>query len=239
MPLYEVEGLNKDTGRKRKPVTIRAKNETAARAAARRKHLIKPEHVRLITIRHYETQVAGGSHKNDDGTSRQEIISACSSGEFLWMEHEQGNKYDKHATRIIRANGQQLGYVPAHIAEEIYEAFYKDDGCKQIVVAAEKVPYGSEDSRCHLNILILVALSTTPDSDIEAYLTNLADQVPIGICDNLKPYQSVMPPIVKKQAPIKKYEEQAPTQGCLFTLLCLMCCVALLSFKLFSETFVY
>jgi hypothetical protein len=67
------------------------------------------------TNRHL-VSVAGVSFNNDDGSSRQTVISHCKPGETLMLIREPDNKFDAGAIKITRRNGQQIGYVPACIA---------------------------------------------------------------------------------------------------------------------------
>jgi len=64
----------------------------------------------------YLLSVAGVSYNNDDGSSRQRIISQCRPGETLMLIREPDNNFDPGAIKVTRRNGQQIGYVPAHIA---------------------------------------------------------------------------------------------------------------------------
>jgi len=70
----------------------------------------------IKTTRTYFVSVAGVSYDNDDGSSRQTIISRCKPGEALMLNREPNNRFDSGAIRVTRRNGQQIGYVPAHIA---------------------------------------------------------------------------------------------------------------------------
>jgi hypothetical protein len=60
--------------------------------------------------------VVGVSYNNDDGSSRQSIISRCKPGEALLLTREPSNKHDPWAIKVARLNRQQIGYVPAYIA---------------------------------------------------------------------------------------------------------------------------
>ena len=55
-------------------------------------------------------QVHGITHKNADGTSRQDIIRDCEVGEELVLVPEPTNRFDPDAVMICRKNGEQLGY---------------------------------------------------------------------------------------------------------------------------------
>jgi hypothetical protein len=63
--------------------------------------------------RAFYQQVHGVKFKNDDGSSRQQIIKACSVGEELDLVPEPDNRYDSDAVKVCRQNGQQLGYLPS------------------------------------------------------------------------------------------------------------------------------
>jgi hypothetical protein len=63
----------------------------------------------------YLMSVAGVSFDNDDGSSRQTIISSCKPGETLRLIREPDNKFDPRAIKVVRGNGRQVGYLPARI----------------------------------------------------------------------------------------------------------------------------
>jgi len=58
-------------------------------------------------------QVHGIFHENEDGTSRQKVISECREGEEVFLIPEPTNHYDPGAVKVCRRNGEQLGYWPA------------------------------------------------------------------------------------------------------------------------------
>jgi hypothetical protein len=64
-------------------------------------------------LREFRKQVHGIFHKNSDGTSRQRIIRDCSEGEELQLVPEPDNRVDPGAVKILRMNGEQIGYWPA------------------------------------------------------------------------------------------------------------------------------
>ena len=47
---------------------------------------------------------------------RQRIIGRCPVGERLVLVRDSQNKYDKGAIKVLRANGEQLGFLPAHVS---------------------------------------------------------------------------------------------------------------------------
>ena len=67
----------------------------------------------------FYSKVAGALQKNDDGSDRQAIIKKCSIGETLHLLPEPTNTHSKHAIRVVRQNGQQLGYLPDSTARSV------------------------------------------------------------------------------------------------------------------------
>lgn len=63
-------------------------------------------------------KIAGVSHKNADGSSRQAIIRQCSVGESLELRREPDNPHDPFAVAVFRSTGQQLGYLPEHCVRD-------------------------------------------------------------------------------------------------------------------------
>jgi hypothetical protein len=62
------------------------------------------------------TKIVGVTHPNKDGKSRQRLIAKCRVGETLVLVREPDNPVDSNAIRVVRLNGEQLGYIPAHVA---------------------------------------------------------------------------------------------------------------------------
>jgi hypothetical protein len=62
------------------------------------------------------TKIAGVTHRNKDRKSRQRLIGQCRVGEELVLEREPDNPVDPDAIRVLRVTGEQLGYIPAHVA---------------------------------------------------------------------------------------------------------------------------
>jgi hypothetical protein len=71
----------------------------------------------------FYSKVAGVSHKNDDGSDRQEIIRKyCKPKMPLILQRELENKYDPNATAIyIEVDGKkyQIGYVSSAAARDL------------------------------------------------------------------------------------------------------------------------
>ena len=74
-------------------------------------------------VRSFSTRVVGVTYNNDDGTSRQEILSHCLRGEpvgFYWHAF-QGNP----ACAVISDHGQ-IGYLSADLAADLHYDYDSD-----------------------------------------------------------------------------------------------------------------
>ena len=67
------------------------------------------------TLKTINSRLAGVSFTNSDGSARQTIIARCQPKELLRLEREPGNAFDNRAVRVLRLNGEQLGYLPADL----------------------------------------------------------------------------------------------------------------------------
>jgi len=72
-----------------------------------------------VSFDHFFGQVAGESHRNDDGSDRQAIIPRCRVGELLVLEQEPDNPHDINAIRVLRQNGEQIGYLEREFAGQV------------------------------------------------------------------------------------------------------------------------
>ncbi len=85
-------------------------------------------HIRII-----QTKILGVSHRNPDGTSRQQIIrNFCHAGDALFLIREPDNPADANAIQVIRicrgADGkadfrERLGYLSKEIALDLAPIF--------------------------------------------------------------------------------------------------------------------
>ncbi|HEX4770474.1 MAG TPA: HIRAN domain-containing protein [Bryobacteraceae bacterium] len=63
--------------------------------------------------RSFFTKVAGVTHEG-----RQRIVARCSVGEELRLVRDPNNPFDAGAIKIMRLNGQQLGFIPQHVSRD-------------------------------------------------------------------------------------------------------------------------
>jgi hypothetical protein len=47
---------------------------------------------------------------------RQRVVARCSVGESLRLVRDPTNRYDKGAIKVMRFNGEQLGFIPVHVS---------------------------------------------------------------------------------------------------------------------------
>jgi hypothetical protein len=66
--------------------------------------------------RTFRTKVAGVTHNNSDGTSRQDILRKCTNGEYLLLHRDYDNAFDEYAIAVLRKTKEQIGFIPRHIA---------------------------------------------------------------------------------------------------------------------------
>lgn len=66
------------------------------------------------------TKVAGVRYQNDDtGEERQEIISRSFEGEKVMLVPDELNPFDPDAVKVVRLNGEQIGFLNTDLAMEI------------------------------------------------------------------------------------------------------------------------
>ena len=73
----------------------------------------------MAPLEHFFGHVAGESHRNADGSDRQAIIPRCRVGDRLVLEHEPDNPHDVNAIRVLRQNGEQIGYLDREFAGQV------------------------------------------------------------------------------------------------------------------------
>jgi uncharacterized Zn finger protein (UPF0148 family) len=77
---------------------------------------LRAEGTRAAAGSSFFTKIAGVTHRSKDRKSRQRLIAQCRVGEELVLERESDNPVDPKAIKVLRVTGEQLGYVPAHVA---------------------------------------------------------------------------------------------------------------------------
>ena len=65
------------------------------------------------------TKIVGVSHRNPDGSSRQDLLARCTVGEHVHLVREPRNKHDANAIAVELQGGDSLGYLKASLASEL------------------------------------------------------------------------------------------------------------------------
>jgi HIRAN domain-containing protein len=119
-----------------------------------------------VSLEHFFGQVAGESHRNDDGTDRQAIIPRCRVGEVLVLEHQLDNPYDINAIRVLRQNGEQIGYLEREFAGEVVSRTAKGRNYHAVIAGIgrprPRKPYG-------VALLIVVDDYGATDEEVVTY----------------------------------------------------------------------
>lgn len=119
----------------------------------RQKPVEQASETRPGRIRHFFTKVAGVTHKNDDGSSRQEAISGVRvPGEMLQLVHDEFTEHSDHAIGV-HSGIDQLGYLPDGMAKR----FLADvrNGQRFCAFAWERTEFDDSD-RVGLKLMIVV-----------------------------------------------------------------------------------
>jgi hypothetical protein len=96
----------------------RAEREAQRQNDERRR---QEEYRQTTRLRHIFTKVAGVTFQNDDDSERQDIIARCRIAETLSLRHRRDHGFSEYATAVCRVNGEQLGYLPESLAEQVCE----------------------------------------------------------------------------------------------------------------------
>ncbi|WP_339171170.1 HIRAN domain-containing protein [Anoxybacillus sp. FSL W8-1294] len=135
-----------------------------------------------ITIeRIINTKIVGVTRKNEDGTSRQELIAECYEGEELFLEREPDNEHDPNAISVWNEYGEQLGYINKDLASKLAPQMDKgmrvacfvtavtggDDksyGCNiKLVLNPEETDNIATKKNTHINSVYSITKEQTPD----------------------------------------------------------------------------
>lgn len=100
----------------------------------------QPIDVSIDFMTSYELRVVGVSFDNDNGTSRQEILAQCQSGDTVTLKRSHSKKYP-NAIEVWTKHGQ-IGHVSSDVAERL--APDMDSGLK-VEAEIKRVTGGTED----------------------------------------------------------------------------------------------
>lgn len=72
-----------------------------------------------VPSRTYGCNLAGINHMSLTGQHRQANIRGLKAGDKLILVRHHSNPHDAHATLALAPNGNDVGYIPAHLADRI------------------------------------------------------------------------------------------------------------------------
>ena len=70
-----------------------------------------PIEIHQHTSKSFFTKIAGVTHEG-----RQRVVAGCRVGERLLLVRDPSNDFDSGAIKVMRLNGEQLGFIPAHVS---------------------------------------------------------------------------------------------------------------------------
>ncbi len=234
---FKVRGRGADSGRKRKPQIFAAASEAAATKLALQRG-IAAETVEPLSATHIVLDVVGFSHNNEDGSNRQKIILSCRAGDRLVLERESGNRYDKHAIRVVRPDGTQVGYIDKENAKRLCACYDLDAGASAAAWVWRVVPPGERFGYDTFHFIIMEGIIARPEAtsaDIAAALegTRVGKEMPTGW--SVPPMQRIATvawaPSTRRARPARK-SAKGERIGCATFLLVLL--VAYIIWSLFS-----
>jgi len=94
-------------------------------------------------------------------------------GEQLVLDTEEDNPVDPNAVRVLRGNGEQLGYLPAYLAKEVAEG--NQAGRRYAVFICDLTGGTKTKPARGANLFILVSEPNVSDSEAQKYLESLDD----------------------------------------------------------------
>lgn len=117
----------------------------------------------------FHTKVVGVTAKNDDGTSRQDILSDCSVGEELYLERDQYDEHDANAIEVLTTDYQTLGYLKRKVAADMAPLM---DAGVEFTCRISELTGGTEDKEtlgCNIRIE-----GRTPSADADSAMKEIA-----------------------------------------------------------------
>ena len=81
----------------------------------------------------FHAKIAGVSHLNDDGSSRQVLLRRLKPLDILKLVPEPTNSYDQNAVKVVTGAGEQVGYLERRLAGEVTRSLKRGDGWLAVV----------------------------------------------------------------------------------------------------------
>lgn len=154
--------------RERQKEARRVERDKAKQEAER---IRNEEYAQAMRLRHNYAKIAGVTFPNEDGTERQKIISRCRVGERLILRHDPENGFSPFATQVLRTNGEQLGFVPEYLAEEVCDEF---ECGFQVFGVLKDLTGGTRDKPTRgVNVIIFFVASDVSREERDRYVNSV------------------------------------------------------------------
>ena len=101
--------------------------------------------------RDFHTKVVGVSFNNKDGSSRQDIIKSCRSGEEIYLKPTPSKEFPD-AIGVFTKAGKQLGFVNADLAKDLKEKYPTNP----MSCAISDIHGGEDDKKLGVNLHIVI-----------------------------------------------------------------------------------
>lgn len=163
-----------------------------------------------------KTKVAGVSHNNEDGESRQKLIKKfLNDGDELKLQREPDNEYDRNAVEVYGYREVDLddnetdflfkiGYLGGHIAEQVGPAM---DGGQLVQASVLEVTGGEEGKSLGVNIIVLIH---SPEETAQVIQERIRKQAAEEANQKIQPQSAPMPQKIKPSLPARR---KASTKG--------------------------
>ena len=127
------------------------------------------------SVTHFFTKVVGVTHKNEDGSSRQDAIESLNPIDKLELENEDDNTVDPNAVAVLSPYGEQVGYLSRALAEEV---MHGSEQGKCYAVYVKDIT--GEPPRLGVNVVVIVVEPGVSNEFINSRLQQICDQVVPG-----------------------------------------------------------
>lgn len=152
------------TGKKQTPEDLTTLMEEEGHITITTKQQLQEFYDSHVLLRSFITKVVGVSYPNDDGTSRQEILSHCLTGEPVGL-HWYAFR-GAPACAVISDYGQ-IGHLKAELAAELHEAYIQNEDDTDIIFssAISDITGGQNGLSYGCNITMSIYASKPKEND--------------------------------------------------------------------------
>lgn len=105
----------------------------------------------LGVAREMHTKVVGVTFGNDDGTSRQQIISQCKAGQSVVFKPTPTAEFPE-AIGVFTENGKQLGNVNAELAHDLINRYFENP--MKVTIADITGGKDGKNYGCNIHLII-------------------------------------------------------------------------------------